>query len=106
MRNPNQNFVILQVNRYAIADHLNEILIEEVLSDGDDRLTDEVCQAYADEMGEWEGEGHSAHDIEELELLLAVDTVRSIGLGHMIADGILKLYKEYSTHWEEEEVDA
>ena len=55
MRDPKQLFVINAVTREGIAEDLNDTLDgyanEERFTPNDDRLTDEICAAYAAALG-------------------------------------------------------
>lgn len=57
MLDPNQLFVISAISREGIAEDLNDyvlahgVITEPPLAEGDPRLTDEICNEYAELLG-------------------------------------------------------
>src|SRR5262245_15952692 len=51
----NDRFIVSVVTRGGIAEELNDHLERPEFRPADDRLTDEVCRAYAEALGELDG---------------------------------------------------
>ncbi len=82
---PKKLFVVSAVTREGIAADLNDYLQncedERRVTDDDDRLTDEVCQYYADLVSEIEcGEDMTEGDKEEAFEQAFADTLAKIGI--------------------------
>lgn len=83
---PDQLFVVSAIKRSGIAEALNEYLesletTTERLKENDPRLTDEVCRAYADELGDIESrfEDLSNEEVEELTCNLDEKFLKLLG---------------------------
>lgn len=69
MLNPKQRFVIQHITREEIANNLNSMLPTAMIAVDDERLTDEVCQCYADGLSEIDDFGGEEFVVEQEETL-------------------------------------
>ena len=72
---PTQLFVVNAISRGGFADDLNELFTntapEPEFAQDDDRLTDAICQKYADALGDMD-EDNPSYDEKHAELLVAL----------------------------------
>lgn len=92
MADPKKLFVVSAVSREGIAEALNEYLDDnEALTDDrlqfdDDRLTDEICEAYATGLGEIDLQDSTEAMVEEAECDLFDRVLRMVGIDPSVSD--------------------
>lgn len=80
---PKKLFVINAIDRKGVAEELNDYLEDHgqkrVVADDDDRLTDEICQRYADSLASID-EDESEDVRDEIAASFCYDILDSLGL--------------------------
>lgn len=94
MLDPKAKFTVYSVTREEIAEELNDFYNgydegENVLAPDDDRLTDEVCQAFANKLAEIDASELTQSQHDEADAELFHDTLVSLGFDMTARDAEL-----------------
>lgn len=79
MADPTARFIVSVITRADIAERLNDFLVDEIRAD-DDRLTDELCQNFAEQLQVIDTDYTTDEARDEAEANLCCNTLLAMGI--------------------------